>query len=312
MFSLIEVERLLLDFDYELTGQEYLLFDNAKSVEDSNPSSITWISEKKTAPERLIAQTNASTIVCPKNVKSDVYNKCLIKVDNPKLVFSILINELIIEKPSGHIHESAKIHPEALIHPTAYIGPYTVIGKCSIGKNTIIWGHAFLYDNVEIGENVEIHANTTLGGIGSGYSSKENGELVPFPHLGKTIIEDNVEVGPNTYINRGALSNTIIKKGAKIGNSVCVGHNVEIGENTVVLANSFIAGSVKVGKNSWIGAQVAIKDGTCQGENLTIGLGAVVVKNTESNKTILGNPAEELEIFKRWLKFKKIKSAENI
>tara|TARA_Y100000034_G_scaffold122190_1_gene167351 strand:+ start:57 stop:800 length:744 start_codon:yes stop_codon:yes gene_type:complete len=144
------------------------------------------------------------------------------------------------------------------------------------------------------GKNVQIGENCSIGNDGFQYIKDPMGDLIKFPHFGNVIIEDNVEIANNVCIDRGALSNTIIHKGAKIDNLVHIAHNVEIGENTMVIALAMVAGSVKIGKNCWISPSSCIKNKITIGDNVLIGMGAVVIKDVESNSVMIGNPAKLL------------------
>jgi len=144
------------------------------------------------------------------------------------------------------------------------------------------------------GKNVQIGQNCSIGNDGFQYVHGPKGDIVKFPHFGNIIIEDNVEIANNVCIDRGALSNTIIRKGVKIDNLVHIAHNVEIGENTMVVALAMIAGSVKIGKNCWISPSSSIREQLTIGDNVLIGLGAVVIKDVESNSVMVGNPAKLL------------------
>ena len=144
------------------------------------------------------------------------------------------------------------------------------------------------------GKNVIIGENCSIGNDGFQYIENPEGRLVKFPHFGNVIIEDDVEIGNNTCIDRGALSNTIIRKGVKIDNLVHIAHNVDIGENTMVVAQSMVAGSVKIGKNCWISPSSCIKNKIIIGDNVLIGMGAVVIRDVESNSVMIGNPAKLL------------------
>ena len=126
------------------------------------------------------------------------------------------------------------------------------------------------------------------------YIKDADGGLIKFPHFGNVILEDDVEIANNTCIDRGALSNTIIRKGVKIDNLVHIAHNVEIGENTQVIALSMIAGSVKIGKDCWISPSSCIKNQLTIGDNVLIGMGAVVISDVESDSIMVGNPAKLL------------------
>lgn len=145
------------------------------------------------------------------------------------------------------------------------------------------------------GNNVIIGEYCSIGKDGYQYIlDEDSGKLIKFPHFGNIILEDDVEIGNNVCIARGALSNTILHKGVKVDNLVHIAHNVEIGENTQIIANAMIAGSVKIGKNCWISPSSSIKNQLVIGDNVLIGMGAVVIRNVESNSVMIGNPAKFL------------------
>lgn len=145
------------------------------------------------------------------------------------------------------------------------------------------------------GNNVIIGEYCSIGKDGYQYILDETtNKLIKFPHFGNIILEDDVEIGNSVCIARGALSNTILHKGVKVDNLVHIAHNVEIGENTQVIANVMIAGSVKIGKNCWISPSSSIKNQLTIGDNVLIGMGAVVIRNVESNSVMIGNPAKLL------------------
>lgn len=308
-FSLEEIREVLTGYDYQIRGNSQgIVIRNARTLQEADQYSLVWISPSRAidAPE-LIANTAARCIVCkaPGDLPEDLLQKkCLILTDNPKLIFSLLLEAFFVDKPRGEVHPTAVVHPEADLAADVYVGPFTYVGKCRIDQGSIIWGNCYLYDNVTLGKNVEIHAGCVIGDEGSGYAKNEKGEWIKFPHIGGTILEDNVEVGANTYINRGALGNTHIKKGAKIGNSVCIGHNVVIEENAIVIANSLVAGSSHVGEGVYIAPSVTVRNRLTIGDNAFIGMGAVVVKDVPEDATVLGNPAEPIEEFRKWKRLK--------
>tara|TARA_R110000787_G_scaffold71764_2_gene159742 strand:- start:3433 stop:4173 length:741 start_codon:yes stop_codon:yes gene_type:complete len=147
--------------------------------------------------------------------------------------------------------------------------------------------------NIKRGENVTVGKNCTIGGDGYQYLD-DNGKLLKFPHFGGVVIEDDVDIANNVCIDRGALSDTIIKKGVKIDNLVHIAHNVIIGENSCVVAGAIICGSVVIGRGCWIAPGSCIKDQINIGDNVVIGLGCVVLKDVESNSVMVGNPAKLL------------------
>ena len=161
----------------------------------------------------------------------------------------------------------------------------------------MIHGNIFIYDQVSIGSDVTIHSGTVVGADGFGYEKDENGEVFKFPHIGGVIIENDVEIGANTCIDKGSLGNTLIKRGAKIDNLVHIAHNVEIGENTFVIANAMVGGSTKIGDNAWIAPSVSLMNGISIGKDVTIGMSSLVTKAIPDGETYAGSPAKPLKEF---------------
>ena len=148
---------------------------------------------------------------------------------------------------------------------------------------------------IVIGNNCDIKPSAVLGNDGFGFEPDENGDLIFFPHFGNVIVGDNVRIGSHVCIDRGNMDDTIINSGVKIDNLVHIAHNVNIGQNTLVVAGSIICGSVKIGKNCFIGANSTIKQKIKIGNNVTIGAGAVVLTNIPDNEIWVGNPAKFLK-----------------
>ena len=162
------------------------------------------------------------------------------KVDNNKA----LINYLFISKENGFVSPNAQIHPTALVDPTAIIlDDVTVSENCAVGPNTKIHTGARILPNVSLGKNVELHSNAVIGVEGFGYIRDNDNSLLNFPHIGGVLIEDNVVIGANTCVCKGALSNTIIGQGTKIDNLVHIAHNVKIGKDSMIAAGAILCGS---------------------------------------------------------------------
>jgi UDP-3-O-[3-hydroxymyristoyl] glucosamine N-acyltransferase len=299
-FSLNEVLTILKKYQIAFTlsgekpGDLSLTLAPAHSATES---SMIFIDAGNSNPSQIIEKTKAPVILCSGN--TNFYNdKLLIGVENPKYTFALIVNNLLKGKIDFGIHPSATIHPEAIISDQCYIGPNTYVGKSTIGNGTIIYGNCYIYDNVSIGENVIIDAGCTIGAAGFGFVRDSEGIPIRFPQLGGVEIEDDVEIGANTCIDRGALSNTIIKKGVKIDNLVQIAHNCIIGEYTYIIAHTIIAGSVTIGKKCWI-APSRILNKVTIGDNVTVGYGAVVLNNISSNETYMGYPATKVERYSK-------------
>lgn len=296
--TLNEIKSILVHNETMDSLVHNIYFDNVSSIDKAINNSLIWIKENNKHYNNIIKKTPATVIIVHKsfNIES-IENKCIIKSDNPKYTFSKIVNKVILSKNYNSIHESSIISKNAIIGKNVSIGPNTFIGDCQIGDNTIIMGNNYLYDNVKIGDNVTIHAGTTIGSPGFGYSKMNSTEYELFPHIGGVIIEDNVEIGSNTCIDRGSLDDTIIKKGVKIDNLVHIAHNVIIEENSLIIANSMLGGSTLIGKNSWIAPSASIKNQLKIGDNVTVGMGAVVTKNIPNDETWTGVPAKRLDVF---------------
>lgn len=273
-------------------------FTNAKPILECNSESIAWIAKGRSDSNRLLEETIAIVIVCDSEVQTKDYEteKCFIIVDDPRLSFLRIVS-LLEDKPQPGIHPTAFIHPEAKLGNSIYIGPFVYVGNSSIEDNSIIHGHVYIYDKVKIGKNVIIHAGTVIGSDGFGYSRNEKNEFEKFPHIGGVEIRDNVEIGANSCIDRGTLGNTVINEGAKIDNLVHIAHNVQVGKHSAVIANAMVGGSTKIGDNTWISPSAILRDTISIGNNVTVGMGALVTKDVPDNETWAGNPAKPLTEF---------------
>jgi len=255
---------------------------------------------------QLIQDTKAGVVICkddPPLGELATSGKTFIIVEKPRLSFLRLVRTLFVEpKPRG-IHPTAVINPETNIHPDAFIGPFTYVGsKCEIGAGTVIYGHVHIYSKTRIGRNVIIHAGTVIGADGFGYERNERGELEKFPHVGGVVIEDNVEIGANTCVDRGTLGNTVIREGAKVDNLVHIAHNVVVGRHAAVIAHAMVGGSTRIGDYAWIAPSACLRDVISIGERAIVGLGALVVKDVQDGTTVMGVPARPAEEYKLTLR----------
>ena len=160
----------------------------------------------------------------------------------------------------------------------------------TIGNNVTIFAGAKIYSETVIGSNCIIHSGAIIGADGFGYAPNPDGTFKKIPQIGNVVIEDNVDIGSCTTIDRATMGSTIIRKGAKLDNQIQIAHNVEIGENTVIAAQSGVAGSTKIGKNCMIGGQVGIVGHLTIGNNVRIQAQSGVGKNIKDGETLQGSP----------------------
>ena len=291
-------------------------------IEEGVPGSLTFLSNQKY--QNYIYNTNASIVIVNKSfVPEKEINSTLIKVDDAYASFSKLLeyyNQVKLMK-SG-IEQPSFISENVSYGPDLYLGSFSYIGKnVKIGSNVKIYPNTFIGDNVTIGDNCLIyagvriyseteigsgcifHSGTIIGSDGFGFAPLEDGSYSKIPQIGNVVIEDNVEIGATSTIDRATLGSTIIRKGVKLDNQIQVAHNVEIGENTVIAAQTGIAGSTKIGSNCMIGGQVGIAG------HLTIRIQAQtgVGRNIQDGEKLQGSPALGYnDYFKSYVHFKNL------
>lgn len=231
-------------------------------------------------------------------------------VKNPRLTFIKVLNEFfppaLCEWRSkffnfGHRRDpTAVVHPSAVIHSSVVIGPHVSIGKdCLVGSGSVIHPNVVLYPRTIVGERVVIHAGSVIGADGFGPERDEQGILHNFPHFGRVFIKDDVIIGSNTSVDRGALDATTIGNRVMIDNQVHIAHNVVIDDDTAVVAMSVVAGSVKIGRRCWIAPTTCIKNQVTIGDDVSTGLATVITKDVPDGETIVGSPARPLTEFLR-------------
>jgi UDP-3-O-[3-hydroxymyristoyl] glucosamine N-acyltransferase len=267
-----------------------------KNVVEAGSGEITFISSKyKSGAEELLVSSKAPLVICDESVWSGLKNKnvksFVVLSGDPKSLMVECLKYFFEEKITPGVHPTA-IVDGATIGKNNFIGAYTVIEKGTIiGDNCVIESNVSIRSNCVVGNNVFIKSGTVIGGKGFGYVKKQDNTWENFPHFGKVIIEDNVEIGSNTCIDRGALGDTILKKGVKVDNLVHVAHNVVVGENSLLIADCMIGGSTIIGENTWVAPSTALRNGLTIGSNCVIGMGAIVIKSVEDGSTVIGNPA---------------------
>lgn len=278
---------------------EGVFIDHLADAKHVDATTLDWINASNPAKQAIAEGSAASVMLVDEGVAYTKpikeAGKTLIVVRNPKLCLAEIGNAFFVERPTSGIHPTAVIDPEAEIGANVYVGPYTVIGLAKIGDGCIIESNVRIYDGVTMGCCCSIKSGAVLGGEGFGFEKDENGNRFRFPQIGSLIIGDDVEVGANTCIDRGALSDTIIGDHTKINNLCHIAHNNQIGKNVVIAGCVNVSGSCVIGDNVWISPNVSLRGFNHLGEGCTVGTGAVVTKDIPSCETWVGNPARKLE-----------------
>jgi len=261
-----------------IIGNEEVLIHKPSKIEEGEPGSICFLANPKY--ESYLYSTNASVVLVSENFSpSSNINPTLIKVKDVYASVATLLEHFsqYKKKDVQEVSDKAVVDSSATLEEGVFVGHYAIIEKnAHIGKSSHIQGGAFIGKNVRIGKNCTIHSgvkiqddcivgdncilhsNVVIGSDGFGFAPSEDGTYKKIPQVGNVIIEDNVEIGANTTIDRATMGSTVIRKGVKLDNLIMIAHNVEIGENTVIAAQTGIAGSTKIGKNCRIGGQVGI------------------------------------------------------
>jgi len=273
--------------------------DNVASPDKVNKHTLDWINVIRTDKQAIADNSPAQCILVDKEVVySEILQKkqkVLIVVDNPKLVLAKIGHHFFSKKKKVSIHPTAIICSKVKLGKNVSIGAYSVIGNAIIGDYTQIDSNVHIYDDTIVGNHCNIKSGVVLGGEGFGYEKDEKGNLFQFPQIGKLIIGNYVDIGSNTCIDRGSLSDTVIGDYTKINNLVHIAHNNKIGQNVVITAHVNISGSNIIEDYVWISPNASIKGWIKIGEGAVIGMSAVVLKDIPAGETWVGNPAKKLE-----------------
>ncbi|MDF0681653.1 MAG: LpxD N-terminal domain-containing protein [Candidatus Nitrosocosmicus sp.] len=309
IFGMVQwtVESLLqhiTDSDYTIQGQKSISksIRNVSSLHTGTRDDVSFCSSDEYKGMLSISQSNAGVILCKKSMEGLVYpnhkeGQLLIFVDNPRLEFTRLAKRITHAMSKVGISKSSVIADSAKIGRDCYIGDYVVIGdNCTIGNNAIIESKANL-QNCIVGNNCSIQPNTTIGSDGFAFERADDTlELEKFPHHGKVVIENDVEIFANCSIARGSLSDTIIGQGTKIDALCHIAHNVTIGKNTELTAGTIVGGSTTIGNNCWLGLNSTIKNKIKIGDQVIVGSGSSVIYDIADEDIVAGVPAKSIKI----------------
>lgn len=298
----------------DIEGDPEKTVSNVSKIEEGREGSLSFLANPKY--EKYIYETASSIVLVNRSFKPEKkINATLIRVDDAYEAFARLLDlyQQSVPKKEG-TSSLASIHPTAAIGEHVYIGEFTCISQnTSIGNGTKIYPQVYLGDNVKIGEstiiypgvkiyhdcvigsNCIIHSGVVVGSDGFGFAPQDGSEYKKIPQIGNVIIEDDVEIGANTTIDRATMGSTIIRKGVKLDNLIQIAHNVEIGENTVIAGQAGISGSTKVGKNCLIAGQAGLVGHLNIADGVIIGAQAGIGHDLKrKGEIVVGSPAFEI------------------
>jgi UDP-3-O-[3-hydroxymyristoyl] glucosamine N-acyltransferase len=303
----------------QIEGDPDVKVSYVSKIEEGKKGTLTFLANPKYT--QYIYSTSASIVLVNKDFKPEKkISATIIRIDDAYSAFAKLLevyNQIKLNK-SG-ISEKAFISKSAVIGQNVYIGEFAVIGdkatigdnakiypqvyigdKVSVGKNSTLFSGVKIYSDNLVGNNCILHAGVVVGSDGFGFAPQSDNMLMKVAQIGNVVIEDQVEIGSNTTIDRATLGSTLIRKGAKIDNLVQIAHNVEIGENTVIAAQTGISGSTKIGRNCMIGGQVGIIGHLTIADEVKIAAQSGVGKSIfNKGEIVQGSPAFEISKYRK-------------
>lgn len=286
--SSITAKAIAEKFDLDLIGDGNRIVNGATSLGDQAENLITWVKS-----EKYLDQVSEGIVVLSKEVFTNPKDQVvyLLADSNVKLKFSKILQEYFEPNKDYFLINEVDQHRK---NKALKIGDNVFIGQnVQIGDGTVIYPNVVIEANTVIGENCVLKSHVSLGTEGLGLELNPDTDLLEkFPQLGRVVFEDNVEIGPTSTVRRGALMDTVIKRGTKIGSLVNIGHNCEVGENCILTCNIVTSGSSKIGNNVFIGVNVVVNNAIDIGDDSQIGMGAVVTKPVPENVIAYGNPAK--------------------
>lgn len=301
----------------EIVGNPAVEVSNFSKIEEGKPGTLTFLSNPKYEP--YLYTTQASIVLINTDfVPSKPVGVTLIKVANAYASLAILLSMVNSAKPQKMgVEAPSFVSPSATIGNNLYVGAFAYIGEkavvadhvkiypqvyigdhVEIGEGTVLYPGVKVYEGCKIGKNCVIHAGAVIGADGFGFAP-EGEEYKKIPQMGIVVVEDNVEIGANTTIDRAVMGATRIGRGVKLDNLIQIAHNVQIGENTVMASQVGISGSTKVGSHCMLGGQVGLGGHIVIGDNTNIGAQSGIISNVEDGQNIIGSPAIPVRNFFR-------------
>lgn len=302
----------------EMQGSTEIEIVAVAAIGSATASDLVFVEDASKLNDALSSSAGAVIVSTKLVAAAKNSSKTLLLVSRPKLAFARAAKLLSVAEVEAEIHPTATIAPDvvrgrrvsigayATIEAGAHLGDETIIGAgavigrgVTLGRQCRIYPRVVIYPGTELGERVIVHAGAVLGADGFGYvRDDETGEYIQFPQQGRLVIEDDVEIGANTTIDRGALEETRIQRGVKIDNLVHIGHNVRVEQNVVIAAQTGISGSSVIGKGAVVGGQVGIGDHVEIGEGVILGSGSGVLTHKKvkgAGVVFWGRPARPLQ-----------------
>ena len=296
-----------LEYGYTLLGEDRIPIDNIAPIDKGTSSHLSFCSSDDNEGLQSILSSSSGTILCKKSLAERISQKnkffsnnmpkLFVFVDNPRLVFIKIVKLMKDYKDNRKgVSKHAIIADSAKIGRDCYIGDLAIVGdECMVGENTIIDSRVVLKNTI-VGNNCTLQSGSIIGEEGFAFERDNNSmNLEKFPHYGKVIIKNNVEIFANCTIARGSLTNTVIEEGTKIDALCHVAHNVHIGEKTQVTAGVVVGGSTIIGNNCWLGLNSTIKHKIKIGNSVIVGSGSSVIHNVEDKDIVAGNPAKSIK-----------------
>lgn len=316
IYTIGEIAKIL---EGKVVGDSNFEISMLSKIEEGTKGSLSFIANEKY--EDFLYSTQASAVIVSSdlNIDQSKISTNLIIVKDAYQSFAIMLDKFSRSKEnrvgihkSSSVEESAKVGENCFIGANVYISENAKIGdnvkiyansyigeNTTIGKGSILYSGVKVYDFCSVGENCIFQSGAVIGGDGFGFAPNSDNEYTKIAQIGNVIVEDNVEIGANTTIDRATIGSTIIRQGVKLDNLIQIAHNVEIGKHTVIAAQSGVAGSTKIGENCMIGGQVGIIGHLKIGDNVKIAAQSGISTDIKNNEIVQGSPAFSISDYKR-------------
>ena len=302
-----------------MEGNGAVEVDSFCKIDEGHPGALSFLSNPKYT--HYLYDTEASVVLVKKDFKAEHSVKAtLIRVDDPYATLSALltiVDRVVNPQPAG-VESPSYVAPDVTLPEGAYVGAFAYIGEsvtlgknvkiypqayigrgCVIGDDTIIYAGARIYHSCHVGKRCIIHSGAVIGADGFGFAPNPDGTYSKIPQMGNVRIDDDVEIGANTTVDRAVMGSTRVQRGVKLDNLLQVAHNVEIGHDTVMAAQAGVAGSTRIGSNCMVGGQVGFAGHITVGDRVSIGAQSGIPANIASGARVMGYPAVSIGEFGR-------------